>query len=118
MGSLMSNIDSFLGQFADDLGDETKQSLAAALEGAEARYGDPDEADDLNSAYSGAAMLAFGDSSLEELADEWRSARAAERERMATLTGAIIYAAQSESENSLSERLNINRATIRKALGK
>ena len=59
------------------------------------------------------------DDTLEGVAAEWARARAAERDAMARLTGAIIAAAvQGQPETTIAERAGVNRLTVRKALGK
>ena len=68
---------------------------------------------------SGALMVIVGDDTLEGVAGEWARARAAERDAMARLTGAIIASAvQGLPETTIAERAGVNRMTVRKALGK
>jgi len=65
--------------------------------------------------------LVLGDDTDDEIAAEWRRARAAEREARASLTGAIIAGSMlnpGESEVARAERLRVTRMTLRKALGR
>ena len=54
---------------------------------------------------------------LTALADEWRAARERERAAMAALTGAILYAAGEMSQAEIVTATQVNRMTVRKALG-
>lgn len=96
--------------------DEQRRALHAAADAIAARYPAPDLSDDRERALSAAAMLILGDSTLEEIAGEWREARRIESERHAALTGALIAA--DGSEVALAERAGVTRMTVRKALGK
>ena len=119
----MSDIDAYLGDFAGDLSDEQKDDLARAFDAIDARYplddeGQDDWADERESACTAAAMVTFGDDSLGNIADQWQGARRFERDRMASLTGAIIAAAQTMPETQVAAAAGVDRMTVRKALGK
>ena len=59
------------------------------------------------------------DDTLERIAGQWANARAAEREAMERLTGAIIAeAGRGVPEVQIAERASVARMTVRKALGK
>ena len=78
----------------------------------------PDE-EMMGEAMSGAIRVLLGDDTLEGLSAAWQRARAAERDAMARLTGAIIASAvQGQPETVIAERAGVNRLTVRKALGK
>ena len=63
-------------------------------------------------------MLAYGDSSLEQMSQEYLAARIAEREAMARLTGAMIWSSlDGMAQTEIAERTGVMRATVRKALG-
>ena len=113
----LSELDAYLGDFADQLDHNTKSDLLEASDAIEDRYPDDDPAN--ADAFTGAVACAFGDETLDTLADKWKAARAAEREAMAQLTGAIIWTDIHDrlSQVAISERAGINRQTIRKALG-
>ena len=114
----MHELDAFLGPAADALTDDQKDALTAALAVVDARY--PSSADEWAraNAQGAAAAVALGELTVDDAVGAWRVARLAERESMERLTGALALAAQSEAEAALSARLDLNRQTIRKALGK
>lgn len=57
-------------------------------------------------------------SELRAYADAWRAARDAERARMAELSAAIAAAASDMTEAEIVRATDINRVTVRKAMGK
>ena len=78
----------------------------------------PDE-EMMGEAMSGAIRVLLGDDTLEGLSAAWSRARAAEREAMERLTGAIIAeAGRGVPEVQIAERASVARMTVRKALGK
>ena len=95
--------------------DEQRASLHRAADMTDTRYG---EDDDRQAAFTAAAQVILGDATLDELAEAWTTARKAERDAMAALTGALIAESETTSENALATRTGITRMTIRKALGK
>ena len=114
-------MDAYLGEFADELGAEQRATLKAALEKLAERWPSPDFTDEAMDAGNAATALAFGDSTAEQVAAEYRAARDAERTARLRLTGAIVYTALAEpavSEVALAERFGVTRVTLRKALGR
>ena len=109
-------MDAWLGDFADDLTAEQIDRLEAIAEQIDGRY-HPDLTDERLAALNAAAMVAFGDSTLDALADQWRAARERERVAMAELTGAILYASGEMTQADIVATTRVNRMTIRKALG-
>ena len=107
----------YLGDFADELTDEQRDRLVSVAEQIEGRYHE-DLTEERLAALNAASMLAFGDSTLGTLADEWRAARERERAAMAARTGAIMYAAGEMSQAEIVTATRVNRMTVRKALGK
>ena len=110
-------MDAWLGDFADDLTADQRDRLKDVFEQIEGRY-HPDMTEERLAAANAAAMIAFGDSTLDALADQWRAARERERAAMAALTGAILYASGEMSQADIVAATRVNRMTIRKALGK
>lgn len=110
------NPDDYLGPYADDATDQQKASLARAAGMVATRYTGPDS--DADAALSGAAQIILGDATLTELAAAYARARTAEREAMATLTGAIIAASETMAETAIERESGVTRMTVRKALGK
>lgn len=110
-------MDAWLGDFADDLTADQRDRLKDVFEQIEGRY-HPDMTEERLAATTAAAMIAFGDSTLDALADQWRAARERERVAMAALTGAIMYAAGEMCQAEIVTATRVNRMTIRKALGK
>ena len=106
----------YLGDFAGQLTDEQRDRLVSVAEQVEDRY-HADLTEERLAALNAASMLAFGDSTLDALADEWRAARERERAAMAALTGAILYASGEMSQADIVATTRVNRMTIRKALG-
>lgn len=99
--------------------DEQRAALHRASDMIDARYPDPDDRNDAGQiAFTAAAQVILGDATLNEHATAWSKARAAERDAMAALTGAIIAASADTAEAAIAQRTGVNRMTVRKALGK
>ena len=102
--------------------DETTPEQRDALEGAwatiEDRWPGEDDSDLRQHALSGAAMTVLGDSTDAQLVAEYLAAHQAAMDAHARMTGAIIRAAQDETEVAIAERLGLSRKTVRRALGK
>lgn len=110
-------LDAWLGDA--DLTDDQRDAFARMVELVFERYPDADLSDSREQAMSGALQVLLGDDSLEGLAGAWARARAAEREAMELLTGAIIATAHAGvPESQIAARGGLNRMTVRKALGK
>ena len=108
-------LDAWLGD--TELTAEQRTTLESAIDYLNTRYADDEDA--VGEGMGGALMVILGDDTLEGVAAEWARARAAERDAMARLTGAIIAAAaQGQPETTIAERAGVNRMTVRKALGK
>ena len=108
-------LDAWLGD--TDLTPEQRGALEDTIDHLNNRYAGDDDV--VGEGMGGALMVILGDDTLEDVAGEWSRARAAERDAMARLTGAIIAAAvQGQPETTISERAGVNRMTVRKALGK
>ncbi len=111
-------VEEWLGDFRADLTDEQVDDLHRAFEAINERYSDPDDDVRREKACAGAAQILFGDATLNEMRDEWISARWIEREKMAALTGAIIVTGRSQTEAEIVQSTGLNRMTVRKCLGK
>ena len=108
-------LDAWLGDA--ELTAEQRTTLESAIDHLNARYAGDEDA--VGEGMGGALMVILGDDTLEGVAAEWARARAAERDAMARLTGAIIAeAVQGEPETTIAQRTGVNRMTVRKALGK
>ncbi|HLS44303.1 MAG TPA: hypothetical protein VK045_02605 [Ornithinicoccus sp.] len=110
------DLQNWLGDFASDVTDEQLDRLVDAANTIDERWPDPDDRMLREAALSAACQVILGDDTLEGIAEEWRKARRIERERMASLTGALI--ATPGSERELAERSGVARMTVRKAIGK
>ena len=107
-------LDAWLGDA--DLTTEQRAAFGRMVEMIAERYTDDDA---VGEGMGGALTVILGDDTLEGVAEEWARARAAERDAMARLTGAIIASAvQGQPETVIAERAGVNRLTVRKALGK
>ena len=107
----------YLGEF--EATDEQREALLRASDLIDARYPDPDRQHSAQAAFTAAYQVIVGDDTLEQIAGEWRRARAVEREAMERLTGAIAGSASTGVfETTISERAGVDRQTVRKALGK
>ena len=108
-------LDAWLGD--TDLTPEQRTTLESAIDNLTNRYAGDEDA--VGEGMGGALMVILGDDTLEGIAAEWARARAAERDAMARLTGAIIASAvQGQPETTIAEWAGVNRMTVRKALGK
>lgn len=106
-------LEAWLGEALADMTPEQVDAMAAAAHQITDRYPDTDEATE---AMNLACQTILGETTVEEAAQRWHSARQAERVAMAGLTGAIL--ASPRSELDLAAATGINRGTIRKARGK
>lgn len=115
-------LDAWLGD--TELTDEQRDAFARTVEAIADRYpgrdhGQHPDEESITEAMTGALQVLLGDDTLEGLSAAWQRARAAEREAMARLTGAIIASAvQGQPETVIAERASVARMTVRKALGK
>ena len=107
-----------------ELTDEQRDAFARTVEAIADRYpgrehGQHPDEESITEAMAGALQVLLGDDTLEGLAGAWARARAAEREAMGRLTGAIIATVQAGvPEVQVAERARVTRMTVRKALGK
>lgn len=112
-------MDAYLGDYAGRIDADKRRTLKATLERLEQRWQGLDFTDERTEAGNAATALAFGDSTADGIADEYRAARAAERTARLRLTGTIVYLSESGvPEVAIAERLGVARMTVRKALGK
>ena len=115
-------LDAWLGD--TELTDEQRATFARMVEAIADRYpgrehGQHPDEESITEAMAGALQVLLGDDTLEGLAGAWARARAAEREAMGRLTGAIIATVQAGvPEVQVAERARVTRMTVRKALGK
>ena len=108
-------LDAWLGD--TELTAEQRTALEGAIDHLNARYAGDEGA--VGEGMGGALRVILGDDTLKGVAAEWARARAAERDAMARLTGAIIAeAVQGQPETTIAQRTGVNRLTVRKALGK
>jgi len=69
--------------------------------------------------FTGAAKLILGDESVATLGAAWQAARAAEREAMAELRGALVAAhLRGAHKTDLATQAGVNRRTVDRALGR
>lgn len=115
-------LDAWLGD--TELTDEQRGAFARMVEAIADRYpgrehGQHPDEESITEAMTGALQVLLGDDTLEGLSAAWQRARAAEREAMERLTGAIIAEAQCGApEVQIAERAGVARMTVRRALGK
>ena len=113
-------LDAWLGD--TELTDEQRAAFAAMAEVIADRYpgrGQHPDEESITEAMTGALQVLLGDDTLEGLSAAWSRARAAEREAMERLTGAIIAeAGRGVPEVQIAERASVARMTVRKSLGK
>lgn len=108
---------SYLGDTANDMTEDQLRLFEQCAVQIDQRYPDGGQAHRI--ALEGALSIIRGETELEAFSEAWRRARRLERIRMAGLTGAIIAAVGGgESELAVSELTGLNRATVRRALGK
>ena len=107
-----------------ELTDEQRTAFARMVETIADRYpgrdhGQHPDEESITEAMTGALQVLLCDDTLEGLSAAWQRARAAEREAMGRLTGAIIATVQAGvPEAQIAERASVARMTVRKALGK
>ena len=109
----------WLGPALPDTTPEQVDLLAAAFATIAERYDGQDDEEAAELARVSAAQVILGEDTAESVAAEWRTARRAERDAMARLTGALIAeVGNGAREATLAAALDLNRGTVRKALGK
>ena len=115
-------LDALLGD--TELTDEQRATFARMVEAIADRYpgrehGQHPDEESITEAMTGALQVLLCDDTLEGLSAAWQRARAAEREAMGRLTGAIIATVQAGvPEVQIAERASVARMTVRRALGK
>ena len=115
-------LDAWLGD--TELTDEQRDAFARTVEAIADRYpgrdhGQHPDEESITEAMTGALQVLLCDDTLEGLSAAWPRTRAAEREAMERLTGAIIAEAQGGApEVQIAERAGVARMTVRRALGK
>ena len=115
-------LDAWLGD--TELTDEQRATFARTVEAIADRYpgrdhGQRPDEESITEAMTGALQVLLCDDTLEGLSAAWQRTRAAERDAMERLTGAIIAEAQGGApEVQIAERASVARMTVRKALGK
>ena len=115
-------LDAWLGD--TELTDEQRATFARTVEAIADRYpgrdhGQHPDEESITEAMTGALQVLLCDDTLEGLSAAWQRTRAAERDAMERLTGAIIAEAQGGApEVQIAERAGVARMTVRRALGK
>ena len=115
-------LDAWLGD--TELTDEQRDAFARMVEAIADRYpgrehGQHPDEESITEAMTGALQVLLCDDTLEGLSAAWQRTRAAERDAMERLTGAIIAEAQGGApEVQIAERAGVARMTVRRALGK
>lgn len=108
---------SYLGATANDMTEQQIRLFELCAGQIEQRYPEGDNTQRL--ALESALALIRGEMPLDSVSASWRNSKRRERQEMARLTGAIIAAVNGgESELAVSVRTGLNRATVRRALGK
>lgn len=108
---------SYLGDTATDMTEQQIRLFEACAAQIEQRYPEGDTTQRL--ALEAALALIRGETPLDAVSAGWRTSKRRERQEMARLTGAIIAAVNGgESELAVAVRTGLNRATVRRALGK
>lgn len=108
-------LEAWLGPALAEMTPDQVDAMARHADLIEDRYDD----DDMRGVAAGGALqIVLSDSTLEQAGEALARARRAERDAMATLTGALIASAETDSESSLARRAGVTRVTVRKALGK
>lgn len=108
-----------LGDTYDDTTPEQRDAITRAAAAIDARWPDPDDADERQEAMTGALLVILGDDTDEHIAADVARARRAWLDAQARLTGAIIAGAilvPGEGDKPRAERLGVARDTVRKAL--
>ena len=109
-------LEAWIGPAKDQMSTREVDDFATMVDRIEDRYGDSIEA---TYAMSGALQVILRDDTIEGLAAAWKRAREAEREAMATLTGAMIAAdAAGATQVEIATRAGVTRPTVAKALGR
>lgn len=119
MTTTREDLTPWLGDTAADLTTEQLDRLCAEADRIDARYPDPDEADERNAALSAAVQYLLGDADASTAGAELAAARAAaERAMVAAQQIAVMTVADGGSEAETARRIGVTRMTVRQALGK
>ncbi len=106
----------WLGHAAAETTVEQQSLLVIAFSAIEARWPDPDDQDDVQTALTAAVQVVLGDDTLEAYGAALAAARGVEHRCMVALTGALLVS--DGSERALMDRSGVARETVRRALGK
>lgn len=108
----------FWGALVARLGTERLDDLVDVADELHERY-DDGEGGSTTDYLDGALMLAYGDATLQALADARRKALAAYEQAHQNMLGAMVYAARVEgsTEAQITRDTGVARMTVRKALG-
>lgn len=109
-------LDAYLGP-RGQVDDYERQQIRAAANAIGARYPEQDLEDSRQLALSAAVQVILG-TDPGVIVAAWHDARLVEQDAHAALTGALIAVAPGVPETILATRFHLNRATVRKALGK
>lgn len=108
---------SYLGDTANDMTEQQIRLFEQCAGQVDQRY--PEGGEVHRVALEAALELIRGEAQLDAISSGWRDWKRRERMQMARLTGAIIAAVSGgESELAVAVRTGLNRATVRRALGK
>ena len=99
--------------------DEQRRALLTVSDAIDARWPDPDDADERQAAFSAAVMLTLGDTTVEQVAHQAAAAQTALIEARAAQVGAALLLTDTyPSEQALADALGVTRVTVRAWLGK
>ncbi|MDO5676492.1 MAG: hypothetical protein Q4G35_03175 [Propionibacteriaceae bacterium] len=119
----LSALRDYTGDFwqalANRLGTSGLDTLADVADELHERYADPEGGEDASHYLDGALMLAYGDDTLEALAEARWAAHAAYEQAHQQMLGAMVYAARMDgvTEAQITRDTRVARMTVRKALG-
>lgn len=107
----------WLGPAISDATPDQLDAIARAADTINAKYADPDLADDREAALTGAVQLMLGDDTLGGLGQAYRSAAAAAETARLTLVGAVIAAHQAgASVSAIAAEAGLSRPSVYAAI--
>ncbi|MFC3454021.1 hypothetical protein [Amycolatopsis speibonae] len=118
----LTELESYLGDFANDITSEQKDTLMRISDELDEKYPQGEDFDEYQDereeAFSTAVQYVMGDLDVDSVGRNLMAARFEMAKTMAAAHAMTLAAAGDESEASLARKLGVDRMTVRKWLGK
>lgn len=113
-----NDLDNYLDEFASGVTEEQREKILGISGIVDAVFSGEDHQDERMEMFSTAVQVILGDESVSGVIGEWKKSVQAMQVATARMRGAVAVAVGESNESAVSEKYNLNRGTIRKAVGK